>query len=188
MLCVTGLPLIFHEEVEELTRVRITASGTTPAGVAAPVDDIVRTARELRPGHHVLFVGWRDEQPGAVIVTTPQDIALLDARKGIAMFRKVEVPILGIVENMTGAGSLVLANYLYNNAKADGLTVGNWNSALVFNQAMGDKDAFSLLLTLLAASFFAGALITASSTRLDHAVMPMVDLLSGESDLVLDGG
>jgi len=37
---------------------------------------------------------------GAVIVTTPQDIALLDARKGISMFEKVQVPILGIVENM----------------------------------------------------------------------------------------
>ena len=37
---------------------------------------------------------------GAVIVTTPQDIALLDARKGIEMFRKVDVPILGILENM----------------------------------------------------------------------------------------
>jgi ATP-binding protein involved in chromosome partitioning len=38
---------------------------------------------------------------GAVIVSTPQDLALLDARKGIAMFRKVEVPLLGIVENMS---------------------------------------------------------------------------------------
>ena len=37
---------------------------------------------------------------GAVIVTTPQDIALLDARKGIEMFNKVNVPILGIIENM----------------------------------------------------------------------------------------
>ncbi|MEO8802237.1 MAG: iron-sulfur cluster carrier protein ApbC [Rudaea sp.] len=37
---------------------------------------------------------------GAVIVTTPQDIALLDARKGLKMFEKVEVPVLGIVENM----------------------------------------------------------------------------------------
>jgi ATP-binding protein involved in chromosome partitioning len=37
---------------------------------------------------------------GAVIVTTPQDIALLDARKGLQMFEKVSVPILGLVENM----------------------------------------------------------------------------------------
>ena len=37
---------------------------------------------------------------GAVIVTTPQDVALLDARKGIEMFRKVNVPILGVAENM----------------------------------------------------------------------------------------
>ena len=38
---------------------------------------------------------------GAVIVSTPQDIALIDARKGLNMFRKVEVPILGIIENMS---------------------------------------------------------------------------------------
>ena len=38
---------------------------------------------------------------GAVIVTTPQDIALLDARKGLKMFEKVEVPVLGVVENMS---------------------------------------------------------------------------------------
>jgi ATP-binding protein involved in chromosome partitioning len=38
---------------------------------------------------------------GAVIVTTPQDIALLDARKGLRMFEKVEVPVLGVIENMS---------------------------------------------------------------------------------------
>lgn len=38
---------------------------------------------------------------GAVIVTTPQDIALLDARKGLKMFEKVDVPVLGIIENMS---------------------------------------------------------------------------------------
>ncbi len=38
---------------------------------------------------------------GAVIITTPQDIALLDARKGLKMFDKVEVPVLGVVENMS---------------------------------------------------------------------------------------
>jgi len=38
---------------------------------------------------------------GAVIVSTPQDLALIDARRGVAMFQKVDVPILGIVENMS---------------------------------------------------------------------------------------
>ena len=38
---------------------------------------------------------------GAIIVTTPQDIALLDARKGLKMFEKVEIPVLGVVENMS---------------------------------------------------------------------------------------
>jgi ATP-binding protein involved in chromosome partitioning len=38
---------------------------------------------------------------GAVIVSTPQDIALIDAKKGLNMFRKVDVPVLGIVENMS---------------------------------------------------------------------------------------
>jgi ATP-binding protein involved in chromosome partitioning len=38
---------------------------------------------------------------GAVIVTTPQDIALLDARRGLKMFEKVEVPVFGVVENMS---------------------------------------------------------------------------------------
>ncbi len=47
-----------------------------------------------------LTLSQRVPLTGAVIVTTPQDIALLDARKGIRMFEKVAVPILGIVENM----------------------------------------------------------------------------------------
>src|SRR5262249_39725515 len=38
---------------------------------------------------------------GAIIVATPQDLALIDARKGLNMFRKVDVPVLGIVENMS---------------------------------------------------------------------------------------
>jgi ATP-binding protein involved in chromosome partitioning len=38
---------------------------------------------------------------GALIVTTPQDIALLDARKGLKMFEKVEIPVLGVIENMS---------------------------------------------------------------------------------------
>jgi ATP-binding protein involved in chromosome partitioning len=47
-----------------------------------------------------LTLSQRVPMTGAVVVTTPQDIALLDAKKGIKMFEKVGVPILGIVENM----------------------------------------------------------------------------------------
>src|SRR5438128_947419 len=45
-----------------------------------------------------------------------------------------------VVDNMTGAGSLVAANYVYGNTRPDGLTVGNWNSAFVLNQALGDPN------------------------------------------------
>ncbi len=48
-----------------------------------------------------LTLAQQTKLTGAVIVSTPQDIALLDARKGLNMFRKVNVPILGIVENMS---------------------------------------------------------------------------------------
>jgi ATP-binding protein involved in chromosome partitioning len=47
-----------------------------------------------------LTLAQRVPVSGAVVVTTPQDIALLDARRGLQMFRKVSVPVLGIVENM----------------------------------------------------------------------------------------
>jgi ATP-binding protein involved in chromosome partitioning len=48
-----------------------------------------------------LTLAQRVPVAGAIIVTTPQDIALADARKGLAMFEKVAVPVLGIVENMS---------------------------------------------------------------------------------------
>jgi tripartite-type tricarboxylate transporter receptor subunit TctC len=44
-----------------------------------------------------------------------------------------------VVENMTGAGSLIAANYTYNRADKDGLTLGVWNSAFVLYQALGDR-------------------------------------------------
>jgi ATP-binding protein involved in chromosome partitioning len=52
-------------------------------------------------GDAQLTLAQRVALSGAVIVSTPQDIALVDARKGLAMFRKVAVPVLGIVENMS---------------------------------------------------------------------------------------
>ena len=38
---------------------------------------------------------------GAVVVSTPQDLALIDARRGVAMFKRVNVPVLGVIENMS---------------------------------------------------------------------------------------
>ena len=52
-------------------------------------------------GDAQLTIAQRAPLKGAVIVSTPQDIALIDARKGIAMFNKTQVPILGVVENMS---------------------------------------------------------------------------------------
>jgi ATP-binding protein involved in chromosome partitioning len=51
-------------------------------------------------GDAQLTMAQKIPMAGAVVVTTPQDVALIDARKGLAMFRKLNVPVLGIVENM----------------------------------------------------------------------------------------
>ena len=66
-------------------------------------DDLDYLVVDLPPGTGDTQLTLAQQVPvsGAVIVTTPQDIALLDARKGFKMFEKVEVPVLGIVENMS---------------------------------------------------------------------------------------
>src|SRR5690554_3146704 len=58
---------------------------------------------DIPPGTGDIHLTMAQRMPvsGAVIVTTPQDIALLDARKGLRMFEKVNVPVLGIIENMS---------------------------------------------------------------------------------------
>jgi ATP-binding protein involved in chromosome partitioning len=58
---------------------------------------------DLPPGTGDIQLTLSQQIPvsGAVIVTTPQDIALLDAQRGLAMFEKVNVPVLGLVENMS---------------------------------------------------------------------------------------
>jgi ATP-binding protein involved in chromosome partitioning len=52
-------------------------------------------------GDAQLTLAQRVPLAGAVIVSTPQDIALIDARKGLAMFKRTHVPVFGIVENMS---------------------------------------------------------------------------------------
>ncbi len=66
----------------------------------APLDVLVV---DMPPGTGDAQLTMAQQVPlkGAVIVSTPQDIALIDARKGIAMFEKTQVPVLGIVENMS---------------------------------------------------------------------------------------
>jgi ATP-binding protein involved in chromosome partitioning len=58
---------------------------------------------DMPPGTGDAQISMAQQTPlsGAVIVSTPQDLALIDARKGLAMFRQVNVPVLGIVENMS---------------------------------------------------------------------------------------
>jgi ATP-binding protein involved in chromosome partitioning len=58
---------------------------------------------DMPPGTGDVQLSIAQQAPlsGAIIVSTPQDLALLDARKGLNMFRKVDVPVLGIVENMS---------------------------------------------------------------------------------------
>ncbi len=66
----------------------------------APLDVLVV---DMPPGtgDAQLTMAQRVPLKGAIIVSTPQDLALVDARKGLAMFRKTQVPILGIIENMS---------------------------------------------------------------------------------------
>jgi ATP-binding protein involved in chromosome partitioning len=58
---------------------------------------------DMPPGTGDVQLTMAQQAPlsGAIIVSTPQDLALIDARKGLAMFRKVDVPVLGIIENMS---------------------------------------------------------------------------------------
>jgi ATP-binding protein involved in chromosome partitioning len=66
-------------------------------------DEVDYLVIDMPPGTGDIQLTLAQKVPvtGAVIVTTPQDIALLDARKGLKMFEKVGIPILGIVENMS---------------------------------------------------------------------------------------
>ena len=65
-------------------------------------DDLDYLIVDMPPGTGDIQLTLSQQIPvaGSVIVTTPQNIATLDARKGLAMFRKVAIPVLGVIENM----------------------------------------------------------------------------------------
>jgi len=65
-------------------------------------DDLDYLVIDMPPGTGDIQLTLAQKVPvaGSVIVTTPQDLALLDAKKGVEMFRKVNIPVLGVVENM----------------------------------------------------------------------------------------
>jgi len=86
-------PMVQSALMQMLRQVRWGAEG-------APLDILVL---DMPPGtgDTQLSITQQVALDGAVIVSTPQDIALIDARKGLEMFRKVNVPVLGMVENMS---------------------------------------------------------------------------------------
>jgi ATP-binding protein involved in chromosome partitioning len=94
-----GTPVIFRGPMVRsalLQMLRDVAWG----GANAPLDVLVI---DMPPGTGDVQLTMAQEVPlsGAIIVSTPQDLALIDARKGLNMFRKVDVPVLGIIENMS---------------------------------------------------------------------------------------
>jgi ATP-binding protein involved in chromosome partitioning len=125
MLGITGRP----ESIEENTMEPMEGHGLQASSIGFLIDDdapmvwrgpmvtsaleqLLRQTRwrdldylivDMPPGTGDIQLTLAQKVPvtGAVIVTTPQDIALLDARKGLKMFEKVGVPIVGIIENMS---------------------------------------------------------------------------------------
>ena len=94
--------LVDDEHADGLAR----ADGDAGADAVAQRRRLGRTRRlvvDMPPGTGDVQLTMAQQTPiaGAVIVSTPQDLALIDARRAVAMFQKVEAPILGIIENMS---------------------------------------------------------------------------------------
>lgn len=77
------------------------AIGQFLADVAWPELDVLVIDMPPGTGDAQLTIAQKLSLRGAVIVSTPQDIALLDARRGVMMFERMNVPLLGVVENMS---------------------------------------------------------------------------------------
>ncbi|HWJ06231.1 MAG TPA: iron-sulfur cluster carrier protein ApbC [Steroidobacteraceae bacterium] len=100
---VISIGFLVEEEQPMVWRAPIVTQALTQLINDTDWGDLDYLVIDLPPGTGDIQLTLSQRVPlsGAVIVTTPQDIALLDARKGLRMFQKVNVPVLGIVENMS---------------------------------------------------------------------------------------
>jgi ATP-binding protein involved in chromosome partitioning len=101
-LQVMSIGFLVEEETAMIWRGPMVMSAITQMLREVAWDDLDALVVDMPPGTGDAQLTMAQTVPlsGAVIVSTPQDLALIDARRGVAMFKKVEVPILGIVENM----------------------------------------------------------------------------------------
>jgi ATP-binding protein involved in chromosome partitioning len=101
-LAAMSIGLLVEDETAMIWRGPMVMSAITQ--MLAEVDwgrlDVLLVDMPPGTGDAQLAIAQGTNLAGAVIVTTPQDLALIDARRGVSMFRKVDVPILGLVENM----------------------------------------------------------------------------------------
>ena len=102
-LKVMSMGFLVDEETPMIWRGPMVISALTQMLREVAWDDLDVLVVDMPPGTGDAQLTMAQQVPlaGSVIVSTPQDLALLDARKGLNMFRKVNVPVLGIVENMS---------------------------------------------------------------------------------------
>ncbi len=100
---VMSIGFLVEEETPMIWRGPMVMSAITQMLREVAWEDIDIMVVDMPPGTGDAQLTLAQSVPlaGAVIVSTPQDLALIDARRGIAMFRRVEVPILGVIENMS---------------------------------------------------------------------------------------
>src|SRR5580704_18216257 len=102
-LKVMSIGFLVEEETPMIWRGPMVISALTQMLREVDWGDLDMMVVDMPPGTGDAQLTMAQQVPlkGAVIVSTPQDLALIDARRGIAMFRRVDVPVLGIVENMS---------------------------------------------------------------------------------------
>src|SRR5256712_13397349 len=100
---VMSIGFLVEEDLAMIWRGPMVISAITQMLREVAWDDLDILVVDLPPGTGDAQLTMAQQAPldGAIIVSTPQDIALIDARRGIAMFQKVSIPILGLLENMS---------------------------------------------------------------------------------------